>query len=66
MILPADDIANVIVDCQVVSALVRHLQSPAPLAEGESSPIPFEHEIEKGCALAIGLLAVKVLNFPHN
>ncbi|RVW54928.1 ARM repeat protein interacting with ABF2 [Vitis vinifera] len=55
----ADEIANVIVDCQVVPALVGHLQSPPPLVEGDSSPIPFEHEVEKGCALALGLLAVK-------
>uniref|UniRef100_F6HQ83 BTB domain-containing protein n=1 Tax=Vitis vinifera TaxID=29760 RepID=F6HQ83_VITVI len=54
-----DEIANVIVDCQVVPALVGHLQSPPPLVEGDSSPIPFEHEVEKGCALALGLLAVK-------
>ena len=26
--VPVDDIANVIVDCQVVPALVRHLQLP--------------------------------------
>ncbi|KAJ9696200.1 hypothetical protein PVL29_008445 [Vitis rotundifolia] len=54
-----DEIANVIVDCQVVPALVGHLRSPLPLVEGDSSPIPFEHEVEKGCALALGLLAVK-------
>lgn len=62
----ADEIANVIVDCQVVPALVGHLQSPPPLVEGDSSPIPFEHEVEKGCALALGLLAVKVINFAHS
>ncbi|RVX20942.1 ARM repeat protein interacting with ABF2 [Vitis vinifera] len=49
----------------VVPALVGHLQSPPPLVEGDSSPIPFEHEVEKGCALALGLLAVKVINFAH-
>lgn len=63
--IPADDIANVIVDCQVVPALVKHLRSPAPLVEGDSNPIPFEHEVEKGCALALGLLAVKVMNHAY-
>lgn len=55
-----------IVDSQVVPALVRHLKSPPPLVAGDSSPIPFEHEVEKGCALALGLLAVVVINFAHS
>ncbi|XP_065863372.1 ARM REPEAT PROTEIN INTERACTING WITH ABF2 isoform X1 [Euphorbia lathyris] len=41
-----------------VPALVKHLQAP-PLREDERNPKPFEHEVEKGSAFALGLLAVK-------
>lgn len=48
-----------IVDCGAVPALVQHLQAPAPPREGEASR-PYEHEVEKGSAFTLGLLAIKV------
>ncbi|XP_057959324.1 ARM REPEAT PROTEIN INTERACTING WITH ABF2 isoform X1 [Malania oleifera] len=54
-----EDIVNVIVDGGAVPALVKHLQAPAPLNDCDRSPKPFEHEVEKGSAFALGLLAVK-------
>lgn len=56
----AEEVVNVIVDGGAVPALVRHLQPP-PLSEGDCSSKPFEHEVEKGSAFALGLLAVKVI-----
>ncbi|KAF5455049.1 hypothetical protein F2P56_024664, partial [Juglans regia] len=53
-----EDMVNVIVDCGAVPALVKHLQAPA-VVKGDSSPRPYEHEVEKGSAYALGLLAVK-------
>lgn len=52
---------NGIVDCGAVPALVRHLQSPEPVGRGGGVPKPHEHEVEKGSALVLGLLAVKVI-----
>lgn len=51
---------NAIVDGGAVPALVRHLQAP-PVEAGGSCNRPFEHEVEKGSAFALGLLAVKVI-----
>ncbi|KAI8004795.1 ARM REPEAT PROTEIN INTERACTING WITH ABF2 [Camellia lanceoleosa] len=56
----AQEVVNVIVDGGAVPALVKHLQAP-PLSEGDLSPKPFEHEVEKGSAFALGLLAVKIV-----
>ncbi|CAI9768752.1 unnamed protein product [Fraxinus pennsylvanica] len=53
-----EDIVNVIVDCGVVPALVMHLQAPLPLRE-DTGPRPYEHEVEKGSAFTLGLLAIK-------
>ncbi|KAL6971508.1 hypothetical protein U1Q18_031187 [Sarracenia purpurea var. burkii] len=53
-----EEFVNVIVDGGAVPALVKHLQAP-PLSEGDGSLKPFEHEVEKGSAFALGLLAVK-------
>ncbi|KAL0389506.1 UNVERIFIED_CONTAM: arm repeat protein interacting with a, partial [Sesamum calycinum] len=53
------DIVNVIVDCEAIPSLVRHLQAPPPVREGDSGPRPYEHEVEKGSAFALGLLAIK-------
>ncbi|PSR92708.1 ARM REPEAT PROTEIN INTERACTING WITH like [Actinidia chinensis var. chinensis] len=53
-----EEFVNFIVDGGAVPALVKHLQVP-PLSEGDRSPKPFEHEVEKGSAFALGLLAVK-------
>ncbi|XP_027115635.1 ARM REPEAT PROTEIN INTERACTING WITH ABF2-like isoform X1 [Coffea arabica] len=54
-----EEIVNVIVDCGAVPALVRHLQAPPPVREGDSAPRPYEHEVEKGSAFTLGLLAIK-------
>lgn len=55
-----EEIVNAIVDCGAVPALVRHLQAPPPTGEGDSGPTPYEHEVEKGSAFTLGLLAIKV------
>jgi hypothetical protein len=55
----AEEVVNVIVEGGAVPALVKHLQPP-PSTEGDRSPKPYEHEVEKGSAFALGLLAVKV------
>ncbi|XP_057549477.1 ARM REPEAT PROTEIN INTERACTING WITH ABF2-like [Amaranthus tricolor] len=52
-----EELVNLIVECGAVPALVMHLQSP-PYSE-DSVSRPLEHEVEKGSALALGLLAVK-------
>ncbi|PPD74570.1 hypothetical protein GOBAR_DD28503 [Gossypium barbadense] len=54
-----EEVVNVIVEGGAVPALVKHLQAP-PCEDGDRSPKPFEHEVEKGSAFALGLLAVKV------
>uniref|UniRef100_A0ACD5U334 Uncharacterized protein n=1 Tax=Avena sativa TaxID=4498 RepID=A0ACD5U334_AVESA len=56
-----EDVVNVIVEGGAVPALVCHLKvPPAEAAVGEEQqPRPFEHEVEKGAAFALGLLAVK-------
>ncbi|CAK9151067.1 unnamed protein product [Ilex paraguariensis] len=54
-----EEIVNVIVDCGAVPSLVRHLQAPPPVREGDSGPKPYEHEIEKGSAFTLGLLGIK-------
>lgn len=51
---------NVIVEGGAVPALVKHLQAPAS-GEGDHGLKPYEHEVEKGSAFALGLLAVKVI-----
>ena len=59
-ILVAEEVVNVIVEAGAVPALVKHLMEPPAIAGGER---PFQHEVEKGSAFALGLLAVKV--YPH-
>lgn len=59
MIFLAEEVVNVIVEGGAIPALVKHLQAP-PLSENDHVPKPFEHEVEKGSAFALGLLAVKV------
>lgn len=57
----AEEMVDLIVDCGAVPVLVRHLQVPPPLVKkDDGSPKSFEHEVEKGSAFALGLLAVKV------
>lgn len=55
-----EEIVNVIVEGGAVPALVKHLQPP-PCDNGDRSPKPFEHEVEKGSAFTLGLLAIKVI-----
>ncbi|CAJ1977242.1 unnamed protein product [Sphenostylis stenocarpa] len=54
-----EEVVNVIVEGDAVPALVKHLQAP-PMSDRVQKPLPFEHEVEKGSAFALGLLAVKV------
>lgn len=60
----AEEAVNVIVEGRAVPALVKHLQEPPPLLvrDGGASggDRPCEHEVEKGSAFALGLLAMKV------
>lgn len=51
---------NVIVDGGAVPALMTHLQAP-PYNDRDLAEKPYEHEVEKGSAFALGLLAIKVL-----
>lgn len=54
---------SAIVDAGAVPALVKHLQGPPIHLEREvnGEQLPFEHEVEKESAFALGLLAVKVM-----
>ncbi|XP_038701552.1 ARM REPEAT PROTEIN INTERACTING WITH ABF2-like isoform X2 [Tripterygium wilfordii] len=54
----AEEVVNGIVEGGAVPALVKHLQSPPP-GKDDRGLKPFEHEVEKGSAFALGLLAVK-------
>jgi hypothetical protein len=54
-----EDIVNLIVESGAVPALVRHLQ--ASQSKEVAEPRPYEHEVEKGSAFTLGLLAIKVL-----
>ncbi|KAK7366526.1 hypothetical protein VNO80_08519 [Phaseolus coccineus] len=55
-----EEVVNVIVEGGAIPALVKHLKAP-PLVGSDllQRPMPFEHEVEKGSAFALGLLAVK-------
>jgi len=57
-----EEIVNVIVEGGAVPSLIKHLQPPTQ-NDSIQKPLPFEHEVEKGSAFALGLLAVKVLHF---
>ncbi|XP_061989402.1 ARM REPEAT PROTEIN INTERACTING WITH ABF2-like isoform X1 [Rosa rugosa] len=54
-----EDVVNVIVEGGAVPALVKHLQAPPCSEVDRSSSKHCEHEVEKGSAFALGLLAVK-------
>lgn len=56
----AEEIVNVVVDCGAVPALVKHLQVPSLGNQGDGGQMPYEHEVEKGSAFTLGLLAIKV------
>ena len=52
---------NVIVDGGAIPALVQHLQAPLMTEEDlVQKLLPFEHEVEKVSAFALGLLATVV------
>ncbi|XP_058769649.1 ARM REPEAT PROTEIN INTERACTING WITH ABF2-like isoform X2 [Vicia villosa] len=53
-----EEVVNVIVEGGAIPALVKHLQAP-PVEDCDQKVLPFEHEVEKGSAFALGLLAVK-------
>ncbi|CAN6693939.1 unnamed protein product [Malus baccata var. baccata] len=53
-----EELVDILVDCGAVPALVKHLRAPA--ADGRNCPIPYEHEVEKYCAYALGLIAIKL------
>ncbi|KAJ8899363.1 hypothetical protein K2173_018337 [Erythroxylum novogranatense] len=59
-----EEIVNLIVDSGAVPALVMHLQPP-PVSRVDGGSIPYEHEVEKGSAFALGLLAVKPEHQQH-
>ncbi|KAK6937532.1 Armadillo [Dillenia turbinata] len=54
-----EEVVNLIVECGAVPALVKHLQEPPLLDDVQSSLKPLEHEVEKGSAFTLGLLAVR-------
>ncbi|KAJ3676295.1 hypothetical protein LUZ60_003707 [Juncus effusus] len=57
-----EEVVNIIVEGGAVPALVKHLEEPPVLmmeSNGDVGTRPFEHEVEKGSAFALGLLAVK-------
>ncbi|XP_047333820.1 ARM REPEAT PROTEIN INTERACTING WITH ABF2 [Impatiens glandulifera] len=54
-----EEFVNAIVDCGAVPALVTHLQAPPPLNDVDTGLRFYEHEVEKGSAFTLGLLAVK-------
>lgn len=62
LVVFAEEVVNLIVEGGAIPALVKHLQAP-PLIDRVQKPLPFEHEVEKGSAFALGLLAVKVISF---
>lgn len=47
-----------LVDEGAIAALVPHLRAPIPI--DKDGTVPYEHEVEKYAAYALGLLATKV------
>lgn len=56
---------SVIVDAGAIPALVKHLKEPefVPDSEVHGGIRHFEYEVEKGSAVALGFLAIKVMIF---
>ncbi|KAF9677572.1 hypothetical protein SADUNF_Sadunf08G0121700 [Salix dunnii] len=54
-----EEVVNVIVEGGAVPALVKHLEAPPSIEIDHDNSKPFEHEVEKESAFALGLLAVK-------
>lgn len=64
-----EEIVNLIVDCGAVPVLVQHLQAPVPVpipSKYGEALTPYEHEVEKGSALTLGFLAIKVSRSLHH
>ncbi|KAB5537803.1 hypothetical protein DKX38_015336 [Salix brachista] len=61
-----EEVVNLIVEGGAVPALVKHLQVPPSSEIDHDNSKPFEHEVEKGSAFALGLLAVKVCSYYVN
>lgn len=55
-----EEMVNAIDECGAVAPLVRHLQAPEAASVGDCEPRHYEHEVEKGSAFTLGLLAIKV------
>lgn len=53
-----EDVVGILVEGGVVPVLVKHLQAPPSIVESDDQK-PYEHEVEKASAFALGLLAVK-------
>ncbi|KAJ9543307.1 hypothetical protein OSB04_023014 [Centaurea solstitialis] len=60
-----EDIVNLIVESGAVSVLVQHLQEPQSPKEAVTGVRPYEHEVEKGSAFTLGLLAIKPEHQQH-
>lgn len=56
---------SVIIDAGAIPALIKHLHEPefVPDSEVHGGTRHFEYEVEKGSAIALGLLAVKVIDY---
>ncbi|MFS7975834.1 putative armadillo-like helical protein [Helianthus anomalus] len=56
----AEDNVNLIVESGAVPVLVQYLQEPQLMPHEDVTRFrPYEHEVEKGCAFTLGLLAIK-------
>ncbi|GAB2220167.1 hypothetical protein Drorol1_Dr00007810 [Drosera rotundifolia] len=55
----SEDRVGDIVEQGAVEVLVKNLKEPPMEADEETTVKPYEHEVEKGSAFALGLLAVK-------
>ena len=49
-----------IVDCGAIPVLVERLKPPTPQIADGAEAIKYEFEVEKACALALGLISDKV------
>ncbi|RAL43503.1 hypothetical protein DM860_012644 [Cuscuta australis] len=54
-----EEFVDVIVECGAVPALVRNLRPPVPARERDAASIQCVHEVEKGSAFTLGLLATR-------
>ncbi|XP_027351055.1 ARM REPEAT PROTEIN INTERACTING WITH ABF2-like [Abrus precatorius] len=55
-----EDLVDTIVNGGAVPALVKHLDAPCSVKDDSDGVVePYQHEVEKECALVLGLIAVK-------